>query len=134
MNGLLGARTLSFNYELMTSAVESTPADVKWWSTRMQNVRNLILLTNKSINIGDATVIYQIGSAEVRGFQFGDPNVLPYVVELDLFDAADNHYKVIITGKSKKRPGISQAEINALVASFHSLSSPTRSSTSASGN
>lgn len=118
LSDVFGSRTLSSNYELMTSEVLATPAEVKWWVNRAQNTRTGILLSNKSLNLGEATVIHQIDSAAVRGFQYGDPNTLPFLVQIDLFDRADKHYKLIISGKGWNRPVISQAQINALVSSF----------------
>lgn len=134
MSNVFGSRTLSSNYELMASEVLSTPAEVKWWATRAQNIRNGVLLTNKSMNMRDAKVIHMISSATVRGFQYGDPNVLPSFVQIDLFDGADNHYKLIISGKGQNRPVISQAQINALVSSFRTLPLRTKSSSSSSGD
>lgn len=134
MSDVLGSRTLSSNYELMASEVLSTPAEVKWWATRAQNTRAGILLTNKSLNMHDATVIHKIGSATVRGFQYGDPNILPFLVQIDLFDRADNHYKLIISGKGQNRPVISQAQINALVCSFRTLPPRMENSSSTNGD
>ena len=39
INGLLGARTLSSNYQLMAAEIQATPADLKWWAPRASNVR-----------------------------------------------------------------------------------------------
>lgn len=134
MNEVLGLRALSSNYELMVSEVQTTPSEVKWWATREHNVRNLILLANKTMNLGSANVIHSIGSTAVRGFQYGDPNVSPYLVQLDLFDGADSHYKIIVTGKRQNRPVISQAQINALIASFRARPSGMARPSPSSGN
>jgi len=134
MDDLFGSRTLSSNYELMAAEVLSTPAEVKWWATRAHNLRNGILLTNKSIDIHDANVIHLISSATVRGFQYGDPHLLPSLIQIDLFDGADNHYKLIISGKDQSRPVISQAQINALVSSFHTKAIPSESSSLSKGD
>ncbi len=134
MSDVLGSRTLSSNYDLMAAEVQATPAEVKWWATRTQNTRNIIMLMNKSTNIGDADVIYTISSSSMRGFQYGDPSVPPYVVKLDLFDGADKHYKIMVTGKNQHRSVISQAQINALVASVHPLPSQVVSSSASNGD
>jgi hypothetical protein len=51
----------------------------------------------------------------------GNPAIAPYSVELDLFDRNDRRYKIIIIGKDKKRPVLTQADINAMVASFRPI-------------
>ena len=119
MNGVFGSRTLSSNYELMAAEVKATPAEVKWWLPQATNIRTGILLVNKSMNVGKANAIHLIRSDAFRGFQYGDPDVSPYFVQLDLFDLSDNHYKIIITGKKENRQVITQAQINAIIASFH---------------
>jgi len=58
----------------------------------------------------------------MRGFQYGDPMVAPYNVNLDLFDGSDWHYRLSIVGQNDHRPVITQAQINGLVASFRGLS------------
>lgn len=131
LNDVFSSRTLSSNYELMASEVVSTPSEIKWWATRAHNIRTGLLLANKSLNVNDATVIHKIGSATVRGFQYGDPNIPPFFVQIDLFDRADKHYKLIISGN---RPVISQAQINALVSSFRPLPSGSENSSSSNGN
>jgi hypothetical protein len=122
MSRLLGSKALSSNYELMVAEVQATPGGIKWWGGRVSNSRELILLGNKGMNLGKATAIHSIGSGDVRGFQYGDPDVAPYVVKLDLFDATDKHYEFHISGKDEDRPVISQAQINGLVASLHESS------------
>jgi hypothetical protein len=123
MTSVFGAQALSSNYELMVAEVRATPADVKWWAGRSRNVRSIILLTDKSLDLRDATAIHEIRSGTMRGFQFGDPGVLPCWVNLDLFDAADRHYRIWITGKDKSAPCVTQAQINGLVASIRPLPS-----------
>ena len=121
MNRVLGSQALSSNYELMAAELQSTPGEVKWWATREQNVRSLILLTHKGVHLGDAKVIYEIHSGTLRGFQYGDPNSPPYRVNLELFDKTDHHYKIFIAGKDKATACVTQAQINGLVASFRGL-------------
>jgi hypothetical protein len=121
MNRVVGSQALSSNYELMAAELQSTPGEVKWWATRERNVRSLILLTNKAMDLGDAKVVYEIHSGTVRGFQYGDPNSPPYRVNLQLFDKADHHYEIVIAGKDKASPCVTQAQINGLVASFRGL-------------
>jgi hypothetical protein len=134
MNKVIGSRTLSSNYELMSAEANATPAEVKWWAMRAHNVRSLILLMNKSMNVSEVNAIHSVRSNVMRGFQYGDPDVPPYFVQLDLFDESDNHYKIIITGKREGRSVITQAQINALVASFRVLPTGTMNSSPSNGN
>jgi hypothetical protein len=133
MTSVFGSQALQSNYELMAAEVQALPA-VKWWAGRSKNVRSLILLTDKSLDLHDATAIHEIHSSVVRGFQFGDPNVLPSRVKLELFDEADRHYRIWITGKDKSTPCIAQAQINGLVASFRGSSSGPVDSAPANGD
>ena len=116
---VFGERALSSNYELMAAEVETTPDQIKWWNSRKQNTRNGLLLTYKSLDLRNAHEIYRLASGELRGFQFGNPIVAPYVVQLDLFDPSDRHYRILVTPSKQKKPVITQAQINALVASIH---------------
>ena len=119
---LLGADALRSNYDLMAAAVQVTPADSKLWATRKQNVRAMMLLGNKTLQ-GDpnAKAIHPIQGGSVRGFQFGDPSVEPYVVALDLFDQQHRQFHLVISGKGQKHPNITQSQINALVASVQTV-------------
>jgi hypothetical protein len=134
MTSVFGSQALQSNYELMAAEVQALPADVKWWAGRSRNVRSLILLIDKSLDLRDATAIHEVHSSVVRGFQFGDPDVPPYRVNLDLFDATDRHYRIWITGTDKSRPCITQAQINGLVASFRALPSGPVNSAPANGD
>jgi len=91
------------------------------------------MLVDKATNVSNATAIHSIHSNAIRGFQYGDQDVSPYFVQLDLFDQNDRHYKIIITGKKENRQVITQAQINALVASFRVLSVDTTSRSSSDG-
>jgi len=122
MTEVFGKKTLSGNYELMAAEVDATPNDAKWWAGRARNARVLVLLMYKRMNLGDAAAIHTVSAGGVRGFQFGDPDAAPFLVRLELFDTADRNYEIILTGKQANKPVITQAEINALVASFRPIS------------
>jgi hypothetical protein len=55
------------------------------------------------------------------GLQQGSPSVLPYRVDLMLFDSSDQRYKILIYPLDD-HPTITQAQINAIVASIHAAS------------
>lgn len=121
MNRILGAKTLSSNYDLMAAAVRARPDDVKWWNSRVQLAGSLIMLVQKSTDLVDVDSIHPVAIGSVRGFQFGDSDTAPYFVRLELFDNSDRHYRIWINGNH--RAIITQGEINGLIASLHTLPS-----------
>ncbi len=118
---LLGARALSSNYDLMAAELAATPAMVRWWATPTENARCITLLNLKSVEMHESNAIYMQSSEEMHGFQFGNPAVAPYRVELDLFDRNDRRYQILIAGKDLTRQALTQAEINAMVASLRPI-------------
>ena len=56
-----------------------------------------------------------------RGFQRGNPSLVPHQVKLELFDTADRHYRIWITS-NREGPAITQPEINAIIASIRPTS------------
>jgi hypothetical protein len=68
--------------------------------------------------LGNLRDIYTISANGLRGFQEGNPSVKPCRVRLDLFDSADRHYGLIIGTQNDRGPALSQAEVNAIVASL----------------
>lgn len=121
MKRLLGARALSSDYDLMAATLAATPAQVKWWAPRSENVRIMVLLGHKSMEMLDFGAVYKISSDEVRGFQFGNPAVAPYKVTLDLYDVNNRRYQIMITDHDPHGPFLSQGEVNAIVASFRPI-------------
>lgn len=116
-----GSSTLSSNYDLMAAELAATPAQGKWWAGPRQNARNFVLLGLKSMEMMDANAIYGISNEEMHGFQLGNPALAPYKVELDLFDRGDRRYKIILTQRDRIGPILTQAEVNAIVASIHPI-------------
>ena len=121
MDRLLGSKALSSNYDLMAAAVREQPSDVHWWASRAHNARAFILLEDKEMELIDVASIHPIAGSAVRGFQFGDPDFAPYVVNLKLFDSSDRQYWILITGMHAHHPVITQSEINGLIASLKTL-------------
>jgi hypothetical protein len=105
----------------MAAELAATPAQVKWWSTRTTNARSLVLLNLKAMQILDSKAIYLQSSEEMHGFQFGNPAVPPYKVELDLYDRNDRRYKILILTKGQTHQVLTQGEINAMVGSLRPI-------------
>jgi hypothetical protein len=115
---LIGHETLRSNYDIMAVAVQETPECAKLWASRKHNLRCMMLLMTKTNSIDSkAKSIHPINGGVVRGFQFGDPSVEPYMVSFALFDQKDRQYQLVISGKGMTHPIIIQPQINALVAS-----------------
>jgi hypothetical protein len=109
-------------YDRMAAEMQATPAQVKWWGTCGSNVRNTFLLRVKSSYVGYLpTVIYTTHFGELRGFQVGNPAVRPFDVKLVLFDQSDRQYGFVFSGRDREHPVLTQAQVNAFVASLHPL-------------
>jgi hypothetical protein len=124
MNRIVGAKGLSSNYDLLSAAVQSTPNDVEWWASRAHNAGAFILLENKDMELVEVNSIHPVAAGAMRGFQFGDPDTAPYVVQLKLFDGFDRQYWITISGLHVHRAVITQSEINGLIASLQPVSGP----------
>jgi hypothetical protein len=124
---LLGRELLRSKFSLMQAAMRATPEQVKWWRFHtLANERVVDLLITKfsvisqllSLHSFTVRPIYAIASGEFHGFQVGNPDVAPYEVHVDLFDAADRHFAFDVTGPEDHGKILSQTEINAIVASI----------------
>jgi hypothetical protein len=116
-------QSLRTNYALTVAAMGAKPAQVKWWKTRGQNAKDVNLLLMKLLVESDCQgPLYAIQFGEMRGFQPGNPSAAPYCAKLDLFDGADRLYEIRIDEYPERAPVITQAEINAMVASVRPIS------------
>jgi len=119
----LRSESLQTNYALTSAAMNAKPEQVKWWRTRGQNQKDFTLLEMKSLVEDECHgALYTINFGEMRGFQQGDPSVAPYCVRLDLFDKDDRHYKITFGEYAEQGPIVTQAAINAMVASLRPIS------------
>ena len=116
--GILDTSTPHSNARLMGEAIAATPEDVAWWKPPSRNARSLALLEIKTLTLRNFGALYTVASGEMHGYQEGNPSIAPYRVQLNLFDSSDRHYEIWITSKVGQGPAFSQAEVNAMVASF----------------
>lgn len=117
LKSAFGPRALSSGYDWMATELSATPEDIHWWN-RTGNVRATVLLGLKQIEVLDSTAIYKVGNEELHGFQLGDPAVTPLRVGLELFDVNGRRYELVITSPQEDGRAVSQADINAIVASM----------------
>jgi hypothetical protein len=118
ISGKQGPEVKLTRLDLMAAEMATTPTDLKWWRSRIRNEAASFLLEMKALKLGRAKVIYRIDGGNLRGFQEGDPQIAPYSVHLDIFDASDRHYQVGFEPAPGSRPDITQAQINSMAASL----------------
>lgn len=128
---LVGQEVLHSKFRLMQAAVWTTPDQAKWWRFRASEnerveyllVRKLFILTGfvspYAFTLGP---IYTISAGRFRGFQIGNPDVSPYEAHLYLFDGADRYLVFDVSGREGHGQVLTQAEINAVVASIQPTS------------
>jgi hypothetical protein len=105
-----------------TAVLSVNPNQMKWWQSPSSKRKMMTQVVEKLLFLEpftDTDKLYSLHFGEMRGFQQGDP---PYKVTLNLYDAEDHHYKIFIDQQKNTSPPITQAQINALVASMHSAS------------
>lgn len=115
---ILGKRALSSRYDLMAEEIAAMPEQAKWWKLPRTNARVMMLVAFKSINLTGYDAIHKVEAGGLRGFQLGDPSKPPYHVRLDLFGAADQQIQVQISAGHNQGPVLTQAQLNAMVASI----------------
>lgn len=118
-NRTLDDQALASDYGVWAAAMATTSEQVKWWRPPGQKSFALFLTKLELIH-GDWRALYSFASGRFRGFQEGDPSVAPYRVELNLFDNRDRHYQIVFSGRDMRRPFLTQAEINSMIASLQS--------------
>ena len=130
MKRSVGQELFQSKFKLMQAAMLATPDQVKWWRFRnAENEKAHYLLLTKFVLVfisGSSSPalrpIYSISAGVFRGFQIGDPNVSPYEAHLDLFDGSDRHFVFDVGGPEGHGQVLTQAEINAMVASIQPIS------------
>lgn len=118
MESILGKQALRSHYNLMAAEIAAMPEQAKWWNMPRENVRVMMLVAFKSMELADYGSIHKIEAGGLRGFQEGDPAKPPYRVRLDLFDAADQRIQIQISAGRNQGPVLTQPQINAMVASI----------------
>ena len=126
---LLGQELIRSKFNLMQAAMSATPGQVNWWRLRtLENKRVEFLLLIKSLVLFASPhsltldPIYPISAGAFRGFQIGNPDLAPYEAHLDLFDGTDRRFALDVSGQEGHGRVLTQAEINAMVASMKPIS------------
>jgi hypothetical protein len=128
---LVGQDVIRSKFKLMQAVMRVTPQQAKWWRFRaLENERvEYLLLTKFSVltnivlpHFASLGPIYAISDGMFRGFQVGNPEVTPHEAHVDLFDGTDRHFTFEVSGPQGHGRVLSQAEINAIVASIQPAS------------
>jgi hypothetical protein len=131
--GWAGKAAVRSKFQLMQAALGATPEQAKWWRFRTaENVRVDYLLTTKYLILTRIESpeayklgpIYTVSTGGFRGFQIGNPDLPPYEAHLDLFDSTDQHLMVDVGGMESHGQVLTQAEVNAVVASIRPIAKP----------
>jgi hypothetical protein len=118
---IFGSRAMSSGYDWMASELTAAPDQIRWWN-RTNNVRLALLLGMKSIKISnECTVIYRVENPELHGFEFCDPAAAPYRITLNVFDVNNRSYEMVIASRRADQPVVTQADINAIIASMRPI-------------
>lgn len=117
----LGQETLSSEFTFVSAVMRTTGNDAKWWRSPIYNIKVEFLLTEKMFEASnpfdERIPIYQLRIGHIRGFQLGSPQDAHKMLKLILFDETDHPWRIDILNT---RATISQAEINAFIASLRS--------------
>lgn len=136
---LLGQELVHSKFKLLQAAMSARPDQLKWWKFRSsENEKAELLLlakfsaldTSFSARFSTVRPVYAIAFGQFRGFQVGSPDVSPNDTHIDVFDGADRHFELDITGQEGHGQVLTQEEINALVASIQVGTSGNASGTS----
>jgi hypothetical protein len=120
LSTVFGPGMMSSGYDWMAGELAANPEQIRWWD-RTGDVRLAVLLGLKSMDTLDCDAIFEVGNAELHGFQVCDPTTPPHRVKLDLFDVHNRRYEMVIASRSSNEPAITQADVNAIIASIRPI-------------
>lgn len=110
-------------YDQYSALLNITPSAIRPFGPRADAMRGEILLTIKAITLPGslATGAFSFQFPDKRGFEIGDPQK-SRKISLEVF-TSDGHYIEIICAAKRNAPGLSQAELNRILKTVHSLPS-----------
>lgn len=119
---LYGDEALQSDYNFKRLILETTPDKVALLRDRRTDVSQGVLLMVKAICVpGDPNSgIYAVQGQEFKGFQYGRPQSPPKQLSVELFPA-NGHLDLIISQKAQGPTVISQADINRIVQTIHTV-------------
>jgi hypothetical protein len=106
LRDVFGAGVMGSNYVLRSSILNSTPRDLRLFSSPREMVTNSVLLMLKPISVIAAkSGLYSFQSQSVRGFEEGTPGQAN-PVKIDAFDDKDREVDLLIGTQLHKRYGL----------------------------
>lgn len=117
---MYGPEVLRSDYTLHKAIFETTPSQINLFTpaNRAAGLSMVVLIKSVMLPTTD-WAIYKVQSQKFRGFQLGDPIRRPNKMCLELY-ADDAHFEINIEqNATSPGPGISQAELNRIIQTFH---------------
>lgn len=120
------------SYAEESTVLDMTPSQIRFFDPPQVSAARVSLLLRKAMTLsggpGLRTGFYRFQTAEIRGFQIGDP-AQSSQVRLDMFDRAGNSLGEIlfVFGKNASARG-SQADLNRIIQSFRPVANAASSS------
>jgi hypothetical protein len=120
--GLYGSGVLHSDYELQKAIFETTPGKVTLLTPSNRAAGFAAVLLIKAIMPPTTDwAIYNVRSESLRGFQLGDPIRRPFKMALELSgDEVEIEFN-FLQQQSGPTPAITQADINRIIQSAHSI-------------
>lgn len=108
-------------YDQYAVLLNTTPRRIRAFGPRVEAARGVALLTIKAIAFGPGleSGVFAFELPDKRGFQIGDPRKSKRV-DLEVFGMGGHHVEISCAA-SKDSNKLSQAEINRILTSFHSV-------------
>lgn len=122
---LYGPDVLRSDYEFKKAIFETTPSEVTLLTPSNRAAGLTAVLMIKGIMPPTTDwAIYNVRSKSLRGFQLGDPVRRPFKMSLEL-SGDDAEIEInFIQKQSGPTPAITQADINRIIQSAHSIANP----------
>jgi hypothetical protein len=126
VRSLWGEEALKSDYSLHRLILEATPGEVTLFTRREDAVRNSMLIFFKGIMTprGGESGIFRMRTDKFQGFQYGDPQVRPKALDVEIF-ADDGGLEFVFEQRGEgPAPTITQAEINRVIQTVRKLPEP----------
>jgi hypothetical protein len=109
-------------YDQYSALLNTSPSTIRAFRRRAEAVRGVTLLTIKAIALPASleTGVFSFELPDKRGFQIGDPRKSRRV-DLEVLDL-NGHYVEIVCATAKESARLTQAELNRILKTLHTVS------------
>jgi hypothetical protein len=116
-----GSKAL-FGYAFRSSALNTTPADLHWFSSKQRMARSSTFIAMKSLDAPDMKGgIYSFETPWFRGFQIGSPS-RDEKITVEMFDPQDLKFRLLISSKPAPSGKLVQSDINQIISTLQPAS------------